>query len=293
MAATTVSLVLGSGGARGLAHIGVINWLTQNGFDIHSISGSSMGALVGGIYAAGHLDAYESWVRALEKMDVVRLLDFSFERNGLIKGDRVMSALRNLIGHYDIEDLPISFTAVATDVDQQREVWLNQGPLFDAIRASIAIPTVFTPVHFRGRLLLDGGLINPIPIAPTLKDKTDITIAVNVNAKPEPLPKPDPKKMHEPRDGDSYRALIVEFIDNLQEKLVARDQDEADFFDVITRSFDTMQSTVTRFQLAAYSPNVVIDVPRNIASIYEFYRAADIIAIGRERAQRVLEPYLD
>lgn len=293
MKGTTVSLVLGSGGARGLAHIGVINWLRENGFDIRSISGSSMGALIGGIYAAGHLDAYERWVRALERMDVVRLLDFSFERNGLIKGDRIMNALRDLIGRYDIESLPISFTAVAADVDEQREVWLNKGPLFDAIRASIAIPTVFTPVPFRGRMLLDGGLINPIPIAPTLKDKTDITIAVNVNAKSEPLPPTPPKRHEAATDKDSYRARIVEFLDNLQDRFVTRDQDEADFFDVITRSIDTMQSTITRFQLAAYSPNVIIEVPRNIASIYEFYRAGEIIAIGRERAARVLMPYME
>ena len=292
MANTTVSLVLGSGGARGLAHIGVINWLGENAFDIRSIAGSSMGALIGGIYAAGHLDAYERWVRALEKMDVVRLLDFSFERDGLIKGDRIMNALRNLIGNYQIESLPISFTAVATDVDDQREIWLNKGPLFDAIRASIAIPTIFTPVEFRGRLLLDGGLINPIPIAPTLKDKTDITIAVNVNGKSEPMQDHPRKKGAKDDEERGYRKLIAEFLDGLQEKFVTRGQDEADFFDIISRSIDTMQSTITRFQLAAYSPDVIIEVPRNSSSIYEFYRASELIGLGRERAARVMEPYV-
>ena len=291
MTKTSVSLVLGSGGARGLAHIGVIRWLNEHGFDIRSISGSSMGALIGGIYAAGHLDDYERWVRALEKMDVVRLLDFSFERNGLIKGDRVMNTLRDLIGEYRIENLPISFTAVATDVDDQREIWLNSGPLFDAIRASIAIPTVFTPVAFRGRLLLDGGLINPVPIAPTLRDKTDITIAVSVNGKAEPLAK-EPSQHTQPEpDKNDYRARIAEFLDGLQERFVTRDQDEADFFDVVTRSIDTMQATITRFQLAAYSPDVIIEIPRNVGSVYEFYRAAEIIATGYQRAGRVLEPY--
>ena len=291
MTKTSVSLVLGSGGARGLAHIGVIRLLNEHGFDIRSISGSSMGALIGGIYAAGHLDDYERWVRALEKMDVVRLLDFSFERNGLIKGDRVMNTLRDLIGEYRIENLPISFTAVATDVDDQREIWLNSGPLFDAIRASIAIPTVFTPVAFRGRLLLDGGLINPVPIAPTLRDKTDITIAVSVNGKAEPLAK-EPSQHTQPEpDKIDYRARIAEFLDGLQERFVTRDQDEADFFDVVTRSIDTMQATITRFQLAAYSPDVIIEIPRNVGSVYEFYRAAEIIATGYQRAGRVLEPY--
>lgn len=292
MSNNTVSLVLGSGGARGLAHIGVISWLTENGFDIRSIAGSSMGALIGGIYATGHLDAYERWVRALEKMDVVRLLDFSFERGGLIKGDRVMNALRKLIGDYSIESLPISFTAVATDVDEQREVWLNKGPLFDAIRASIAIPTIFTPVEFRGRLLLDGGLINPIPIAPTLKDKTEITVAVNVNGKAEPRASWSPEKKKRNGDDRSYRDMIGEFLDGLQEKFITRDQEEADFFDIVSRSIDTMQSTITRFQLAAYSPDVIVEVPRNSGSIYEFYRAAELIELGRERAARAMQPYV-
>lgn len=290
MSSTTVSLVLGSGGARGLAHIGVIDWLETNGFDIRSISGSSMGALVGGIYAAGKLEAYTRWVSALEKIDVVRLLDFSFEGNGLIKGDRVMQALRDLIGGHHIEDLPISFTAVAADVDEQREVWLNRGPLFDAVRASIAIPTFFTPVEFRGRMLLDGGLINPIPIAPTLRDKTDITIAVNVTAKPEKLKKPEPETPKNEEEEDDYRVRISDFIDSLQDRFIKRDQDEADLIDVVTRSFDTMQASITRFQLAAYSPDVIVEIPRNACSTYEFYRAAEMIDLGREKADQYLTP---
>ena len=293
MASKTVSLVLGSGGARGLAHIGIIEWLEENDFEIRSISGSSMGALIGGIYAAGRLDAYARWVKALEKMDVVRLLDFSFQRQGLIKGDKVMNALKNLIGDFDIEDLPVSFTAIATDVDHQREVWLNRGSLFEAVRASIAIPTFFTPVEFRGRLLLDGGLINPIPIAPTLKDKTDITIAVNLAARPEKLRQPKPQKKEEDEDEGSYRDRIGEFLDSLQERFAQRDEDEADLFDIINRSFDTMQATITRFQLAAYSPDVIVDIPRNACASLEFYRAAEMIELGRQRAEQVLATYVE
>ena len=146
MTGKTVSLVLGSGGARGLAHIGIIQWLEERGYEIESIAGSSMGALVGGIHAIGELDAYTHWVKALRQIDVLRLLDFSFQKSGLIKGDRVISVLKELTGDRNIEELPISFTAVATNVNDQREVWLNHGSLFDAIRASIAIPTIFTPV---------------------------------------------------------------------------------------------------------------------------------------------------
>ena len=169
--------MLGSGGARGLAHIGVIQWLRENGYDIRSIAGSSMGALVGGIYAASKLEVYAEWVLALERMQVVRLLDPAFGRAGLFKGERIMGVLRELIGDCVIEDLPLSFTAVATDLDSGEEVWLREGKLFDAIRASIATPLIFTPFKHGTRTLLDGALVNPVPIAPTLNDTTDLTIA--------------------------------------------------------------------------------------------------------------------
>jgi NTE family protein len=191
-ASPTVSLVLGSGGARGYAHIGAIEELRAQGYDIRSVAGSSMGALVGGVYAAGKLDAYRDWARALQRLDVLRLLDWTFSGGGFIKGDRVIEQIRTLIGDIRIEDLPISYTAVAVDLYAQREVWFSRGPLFDAIRASIAIPTVFRPHHYEGRTLVDGGLLNPVPITPTLRDLTDCTIAVDVNAPAEPLHgKPD------------------------------------------------------------------------------------------------------
>src|SRR5439155_5736906 len=177
---TTVSLVLGIAGARGLAHIGVIQWWTESGYDIRSIAGSSMGALVGGIYAAGKLEVYAGWVSALERMQVLRLLDQAFGRSGLLKGERLMGVLRQLIGDFDIENLPISFTAVATDLESGEEVWLRKGKLFDAIRASIATPLVFTPFRYGGRMLLDGGLVNPVPIAPTHNHTTHATVGVNL-----------------------------------------------------------------------------------------------------------------
>jgi len=145
MADKKIALVLGSGGARGMAHIGVINWLQGNGFKISTVTGASMGALIGGIYAAGKLQEYSNWLQALTRSDIVMLLDFSFGTSGLFKGDRIIEALQELIGTHMIEDLPVSFTAVAADVETGKEVWLNDGPLFDAIRASIALPMFFTP----------------------------------------------------------------------------------------------------------------------------------------------------
>ena len=286
----TVSLVLGSGGARGLAHIGVLNWLDENGYDIQSISGSSMGALIGGIYAAGKLQTYTDWVTQLEKLDVLRLLDFSFGAGGLIKGERIINVLRELIGKHQIEDLPCSYTAVASDLDNQKEVWLNKGPLFDAIRASIAIPSIFTPVEFRGTRLVDGGLLNPIPIAPTLKDKTDLTIAVNLSAPPVSHPISEHPVAHQVSDeSESYHDKILQFIDELQRKVLKEEPEDIGLFDVISNSLDAMQNTIARFKLAAYSPDIIINIPSNSSSFYEFYRAEELIALGRQKAEEACD----
>ncbi|MDT8405128.1 patatin-like phospholipase family protein [Sulfuriflexus sp.] len=287
MANKTVSLVLGSGGARGLAHIGVINWLTEQGYDIRSISGTSMGALVGGIYASGHLDVYTEWVTRLERMDVLGLLDFSFGEGGLIKGERIIRVLRELIGDYQIEDLPLAFTAVATDLDNQKEIWLNKGPLFEAIRASMAIPSIFTPVTYHGMRLVDGGLLNPIPIAPTLNDKTDITIAVNLSAQPRSRSSvtrasaPAEKKPATEEDA-SYREKIQHFIDNLQDNIFNSRPTDIGMLDIITNSLDTMQNSIARFRLAAYGPDIIINIPSDVCLFYEFYRAKELIRFGHE-----------
>jgi NTE family protein len=280
---TTVSLVLGSGGARGLAHIGVIQWLTENGYAIRSIAGSSMGALVGGIYATGKLEVYANWVSALESIDVVRLLDLSFGRTGLFKGERLMGVLRELIGDCAIEELPVSFTAVATDLESGKEVWLRQGKLFDAIRASIATPLILTPFEYCGRRLLDGGLVNPIPIAPTLNDTTDLTIAVDLSGRAEVRPSP-PAPAPTP-SGNPYRQRIRAFIESLY---VARTPETPvlGVIGIVFASMETMQNTIARLKLAAYSPDVTVEIPGNACGFHEFWRAEELIALGRERTAR-------
>lgn len=288
MSDKTVSLVLGSGGARGLAHIGIIQWLEEKGYDIQSIAGSSIGALVGGIYAAGELETYTNWVKALRQVDVLRLLDFSFGTGGLLKREKIVETLKDLVGDREIEELGVSFTAVASSVEDDKEVWLNHGSLFSAIRASIAIPTMFSPVLYKGRALLDGSFTNPIPITPTLRDKTDITIAVNLNAKldpsygeREPVPEPD-------QEAGSHQRRVVQFVDGLQQRLARTADEEMGVFNLISSAMETMQDRLSRFILATHSPDVIIDVPRNSCSFYDFYRAEEMIEIGRERAARAL-----
>ena len=285
----TVSLVLGSGAARGLAHIGVIECLIEHGYRIDSISGASMGALVGGIYAAGRLDSYKQWVLALEKMDVLRFLDLAFSSEGLFKGDRLMDALREMVGDHRIEDLPIAYTAVACDLERQREVWLTDGSLFDAIRASIAIPTVFTPHRYRGMRLLDGGLLNPVPIAPTFRDFTDLTLAVDLNGMRAVSSVPDATGEVPAQVSSSHRhATVQRFLDSIQNSIGQRQESDLGLFDLLSSSFETMQNAISSIKLATYAPDMCIEIPRSACKAYEFDRAAELIELGYAMAGKAI-----
>lgn len=176
-----VALVLGSGGARGYAHIGVIEEIEKRGYEIACIAGCSMGAVVGGIYAAGKLQDYRNWIESLDYLDVLRLVDVSF-RLGAIRGEKVFGQIRKIVGEINIEDLRIPYTAVATDLTNQQEIWFQEGCLHQAMRASAAIPSLFTPVMQGNRMLVDGGLLNPLPIVPVVSSHCDLIIAVNLNA---------------------------------------------------------------------------------------------------------------
>lgn len=280
-----IALVLGSGGARGLAHIGVIQYLESLGHEIVYISGCSMGALVGGIYAAGQLEPYAEWARKLERRDMFSLLDLAFGWTGLFKGDRLMGVLKELVGDHVIEELPIGFTAVATDLMEQREIWLNRGPLFDAIRASIAIPTVFTPHVYLGRVLVDGGLLNPIPIAPALNQDADLIVAVNLNAHSR-----SSRARAEQLGRSDKQSATASSVSEAEEDPgeAGKDPRVPGIIDVVTASLDLMQNSIARMKLASYTPDVVIDVPRDASLFYEFYRAEELIALGRECAARAL-----
>lgn len=284
----TIALALGTGGARGLAHIGAIKAIEAAGYRTIAVSGSSMGALIGGIYAAGKLDVYRDWVCALQKMDVLKLVDWTLSGAGLIKGERIIGVLRELIGEVDIAELPIPFTAVATDLDREREVWLSRGPLFDAIRASIAIPTIFRPHPVHGHRLVDGGLMNPLPLTPLLQSPSDYTVAINVNGPPEALPTTPQPAQPKPRSGlrSKVAAFVKRTIGNHEDK-----QAEPGWIDTLTQSLDLMQENLTSFRLAADRPDLVIEIPRNASAVYEFYRASELIELGRERAERALKAW--
>jgi NTE family protein len=281
----TVSLVLGSGGARGLAHIGVIHWLEENDFKIRSIVGCSIGAVIGGIYAAGKLDVYEQWVRCLTRVDIVTLLDLSWDKSGLVRGEKLVNTLIGLVGEKLIEDLPISFTAVAADLRGQREVWIRSGSLFDAMRASFAIPLFFTPFKLKGVDLVDGGVLNPVPIAPTSGDETDITIAVNLNGAVGSPMEPVVVSAAPESPSSPLREKINRFIGRLQPSMTSGGSRDWGAYEIATQGFDAMQSTIARLKLAVYPPDIVIEIPRNACKTLEFDRAAEMIALGYKKAK--------
>lgn len=305
-------MVLGSGGARGLAHIGVIEALVSEGFTIQAVVGCSMGALVGGVYAAGRLQEYKDWTMSLEKSGVLRLLDFSFGNQGLIKGDRVIGVLRELVGDYRIEDLPLEFTAIATDLKSQREVWLNRGKLFDAIRASIAIPMLLTPHRINGRELVDGGLLSPVPMAPTRQMVVDRVIAVDVNGPVHWRPVMDLQTTSAEDACENDEALASAYgVDvyaqreldeddhsSLKERLSAfwssdekhpvEQADSRSVMELMSQSLDTMHAAMSRMQLAQDPPDLLIQIPRESCSFHEYWRAREMIDIGYKIAKTAI-----
>ncbi|WP_448099324.1 patatin-like phospholipase family protein [Luteibacter yeojuensis] len=281
-----VALALGAGAAKGLAHIGAIEELEERGFDIVAVAGTSMGALIGGIYAMGKLDIYRDWVSTLARFDVLRLVDWSFSGGGFIKGDRIMAALRELIGEVNIEELPITYTAVATDIDREREVWLTRGPLFDAIRASIAIPTLFRPYTHEGRRLVDGALLNPLPVLPLMREDADYVVAVSVDGAAE-MQQPPERDVAAVAD-TGYTARLGRLIGRVLPQSETKVRDPG-AFDLMTQSMDLMQANLSRLRLAAYPPDLLIEIPRNVSTVYEFYRARELIELGRERTARALD----
>lgn len=335
-----VALVLGSGGARGYAHIGVIEELERRGYEIACIAGCSMGAVVGGIYAAGKLEQYKRWIESLDYLDVLRLVDVSFSL-GAIRGDKVFGQIRKIVGDIDIEQLRIPYTAVAADLTNQQEIWFQEGCLHQAMRASAAIPSLFTPVVQGNRMLVDGGILNPLPIVPVVSSHCDLIIAVNLNAtnqKHYQLPvieRPAAFKMrfdalinslgsHLPFRRKPAEELVriekgmtrdrfapmnpwlAESADPQAQQPTAAPESEgapksatgsfiidnvgpASLLDLINQSFEVMQTSLAQYKIAGYPPDVLINVPKRVCRFFEFYKAPELIALGREIARDTLD----
>lgn len=313
-----VALALGSGGARGYAHIGVIEELHERGHEIVGIAGSSMGALVGGLEAAGRLDQYTAWASSLTQRAILRLLDPSLTSAGVLRAEKVLEAVREILGDVTIEQLPIPFTSVATDLITGKSVWLQRGPVDDAIRASIAIPGIITPHVLDGRLLADGGILDPIPMAPIAGVNAELTIAISLNgddptgpAEIESRPTAerwnklwrntsasilDTKAARSLLETPSARAWLDRFGTAGDFETTAAESADAEFrapklgsFEVMNRTIDIAQSALARHTLAAYPPDLFIEVPRNVCRSLEFHRANEVIEIGRELGAAALD----
>ena len=265
-----ISLVLGGGGARGYAHIGVIEELKANGFEIKSIAGTSMGAVIGGLEACGGLENYKRWVSSLDFLDIFKFLKSPFK----LDGDRIFNKIKELVGkEVKIEDLPIKFTAVATDLTKKREIWFQRGDLFKAMQASSAIPGVFDPVVIDGRILVDGGVLNLLPIAPVMSDITDLIIAVDLYA--------------DERDINFEFSKDVITTQNILEEIWSKMFKEKE--NPVNQSIDLMMDVIYRYRKAEYLPDIKIDIPKNIAKWYDFHKAPVLIEIGRKLAKEAIE----
>ena len=279
-----IALVLGAGGARGFAQIGVIEALEARGLNVVAVSGSSSGALVGGIYAAGKLREFREALVRMSRGSFLRLLDPAMGQPGILHGSALVDAMKEVVGNPPIESLRLMFTAVAVDLQRHRVVWLRSGPLWDALRASFAIPGLFTPHEVDGRALVDGGLLAPLPITATRLSGAHRLVAVDMHS----FPDRPPGETAQP-DAPPHEDSFLERFGGWFGKRLAGDRDAMGIVELMSRSLDTMQAQIARVELALDPPELLIRIPRDACQFYEFWRAAELIEIGRAEAEKALD----
>lgn len=283
----SVALVLSSGGARGVAHIGVIKELLGRGYEISAISGSSMGAVVGAVYAKGQLDAYEKWLCDLDRLGVFKLLDFTLSMQGFVRGEKVFREMRRFIDDCNIEDLEIPFTAVAADLINRKEVVFDKGSLYDALRASAAVPSVLTPYIMDDAEIVDGGVLNPIPIRYVKRAPNDVLVISDANA---PIPYKMPKAFDKPDKQNFYSKKLNEFLSQWNALFPKNKapKKRLSYFEVIAKSVDLMQDKIAEGIIKENKPDILVQISREAASTFEFYRAEELIEAGRIAAKNTL-----
>jgi NTE family protein len=288
----TVSLVLSSGGARGLAHVGVIEELERRGYAIGEIAGCSAGALVGGMYAAGKLPEFKDWICNLDRVDVFSLMDFTFSSRGFIKGEKVYQALKKVVPDQAIEDLPIRFSCNAVDVNSGKEHVFSQGSLYKAIRASGSIPSVFLPAQIDKRNFIDGGVLNPVPISLISDPHKTLIVVVNTNSLAEHFLPPAHKKSIQ-KKSMTMPGWLMDYENKMKqyfpEEIKKVQQRRYSAMELVTRSFDLLQDRYCQLLLENYQVEVEIKVASIQAGTLEFHRAAELIEVGRIKACEALD----
>lgn len=280
-----VALVLSTGGARGLAHIGAIDELLERGYNIRSVAGTSMGALVGGMYAAGRLEDFREWMLTVDRKRILSLLDFSIGQNHIVKGDRIIEAMKSVVPDVRIEDLEIPYCAVATDVVSGTEVVFNHGSLYEAIRASISLPLFFSPVRIDDKILVDGGLVNPLPLNRVKRDRHDLLVAVNVSGH-DYRGQLELRKMIREQQSEKSRfmALVNKFLP---------DDNGMNYYTLLNRSTSIMINRNAQLQLKLTPPDVLVDIPMNRYDTFDFDKMERLAAIGRTKTKKALDKFIE
>ena len=283
-----VALTLASGGARGVAHIGVIEVLEEKGYEISAVSGTSMGALVGGIYCTGKLQVYKEWMCELSKSKEFSLIDLSMGDDGLVKGERVLDRIKEMVPDMKIEDMKVPFACVATDIITGEEVVFDKGSLYEAIRASISIPTLFVPQEFGTHLLVDGGIVNPLPLNRVKRTEGDILFAVDLSAMNTE------HKISMPKHKDGKENIFERIKNQLVDRKYHFAQKDSDFrmhyVNMLLQSSDIMCRQMTELAIQINKPDILIDIP-HIYSTFEFYKSEEIVQQGREYALKAIAEY--
>lgn len=278
-----IALVLSSGGCRGLAHVGVIEGLLSDGYEITSISGSSIGALIGGIYASGNLEKFKNWVCNIDEVDIFDLMDFTFTKQGFIKAERFFLKLQEFIGVKTFGELSLPLTVIATDIVSRKKLAFDSGNLLLAIRASVAIPTIVTPVLYKNMILVDGGVIDPIPAEDIKRFENDQLVICDVNAI-EPYSKPDYIELPKVKKPFSLKRKTYQYFKtniHWSPKSGNDNLNDINYLSVVDKTFDTMQDQICKLTIETCNPFLKINVSRNAATTFEFYRAQELIEAGR------------
>ena len=278
-----VALVLSSGSARGFVHIGAIEALERAGYEITSVAGTSMGALIGGMYAAGKLAEIKDWLVSLDRKKVFQLVDFSFSLNHVVKGRRVMDAIAEIVPDTDISQLPIPFCAVAADVQHGEEIDFRDGSLLKAVRASISLPSILRPMHTDGRILIDGGAVNPIPLNRVKRHDGDILVAINVNAPADPvydLIRRQAKQRLKAAGSSLWQKLIPD-----------PEMADSNYYTLLSNTFSLMIQSNTERALQITPPDIRVDIPVNRFGEFDYDRAGRIVRVGRMAMKRAIEAY--
>ncbi|MBJ04578.1 MAG: hypothetical protein CMP65_01575 [Flavobacteriales bacterium] len=274
-----VALVISSGGARGLAAIGIIEELEKQGYKITSISGCSIGSLIGGMYASGNLSKFTDWVVQLDKKDVFRLMDFTINHQGILKGDKIFNEIKTIFQDIEIENLKTPYSAVAVDLISHKEHVFRSGSLFNAIRASCAIPSIVKPVKLNNKVLVDGGIINPLPLSHVERIDGDILMGIDLNSFE---PNHDKTEKSYLIDYDKYIRSLSSYLPiNIDNFSLTKNGQVGSFFDIAGRTFQIMQDKIIQDSIEKHKPNLVIKVPRSSSSMFDFFKANELISLGR------------